>query len=73
MTVDVEKMTLPDKIELMEALWKSLSQFPDEVESPGWHRDALAETSERVQSGEEKLLPWEDVKEELQRRLLCDC
>ncbi len=61
-------MTLPEKLELMEALWDDLSKKPEEFESPAWHAEALQEIQRRVDAGEEKLTDWETVKEELRRR-----
>jgi hypothetical protein len=54
MKVSLAEMTQREKLELMEELWADLTRQPDEIESPGWHREELEATSRRVESGEEK-------------------
>ena len=64
---EIRKMPRLEKLRLMEALWTELSRDDAEVESPAWHEDALRETSERLARGEEKVLDWEQAKEELRK------
>ena len=47
---------------MMETLWKQLSRADDELESPGWHGTALAETAQRLAEGKEQLLEWSEAK-----------
>jgi hypothetical protein len=42
-TIDLQEMTTPDKLRLMEKLWRNLSMTDSEVASPEWHGDVLAE------------------------------
>ena len=60
-------MQLPraDKLRLMEALWADLSRSEGEFESPSWHESALRETEQRVTSGKEEVVDWEDAKRRL--------
>ncbi len=48
----LDKMTVAEKLQVMEALWESLSQNPDEVELPNWHADVLKNRTERIEAGE---------------------
>jgi hypothetical protein len=41
--IDVQEMTTPDKLRLMEALRQDLSATASEVVSPEWHGEVLAE------------------------------
>ena len=56
-----------EKIKIMEALWEDLSKDDQELTSPEWHADALRETEERVNAGDEKLHSWDDAKKELRK------
>ena len=38
------------------------------VECPEWHREALAETGRRRQSGQEAMVDWQEAKKELRKR-----
>lgn len=67
--VPLDEMTLPAKMELLEALWDDLSRSPDSLPSPDWHREVIEERVRLVQSGEEKFSDWADAKEEIRRRV----
>ena len=71
MPVDLplHQMTLPSKMELLEALWDDLSRSPDQLESPEWHKDILEERRQRLQSGEEVVSDWEAAKQDIRRRV----
>ena len=71
MPVDLplHEMSLPSKMELLEALWDDLCRAPDQLESPAWHKDVLDERRQRVESGEDTLSDWEAAKEDIRRRV----
>ena len=64
----LDKMSVEEKLDLMEVLWEDLSRTPDEIPSPAWHKEVLDECLRRAESGEEKFLNFEDVKKDLLRR-----
>ena len=68
-TIDLEEMTTPDKLRLMEALWQNLSASPSEVTSPEWHGEVLAERDRLLDSGEETVIDWETAKQQLREEL----
>jgi hypothetical protein len=72
MPVDLplEQMTLPEKLQLMEALWDHLTRKPGEVESPDWHTEVLDESRRSSESGEEQFTEWEAAKAEIRQRVL---
>ena len=65
--LEIQQMPRQEKLKLMEILWADLSRDEAELESPAWHAEALRETAERVASGEEKVLSWEQAKAELRQ------
>ena len=68
-TLPLEKMTLREKLAAMEALWEDLSQSPDKLPSPAWHKEVLDARRARVASGKAKFVEWEAAKKELRKRL----
>ncbi len=68
MSIDLqlETMTVSEKLEAMELIWADLSQTPSEVKSPDWHGDVL---DARRPSGEEKFQDWGEAKQELRDEL----
>ena len=65
----LHQMSLPAKMELLEALWDELSRAPEQLESPEWHKDILEERRKRLQAGEEAVSDWEAAKEDIRRRV----
>ena len=64
-TIDLQQMTTPDKLRLMEDRDLSVK----EVSSPAWHGDVLAERDRLIASGEEKFMDWETAKRQLREEL----
>lgn len=67
--IDLQEMTTPDKLRLMEALWQNLSTTASEVTSPEWHGEILAERDRLTASGEEAFIDWEIAKKQLRQEL----
>jgi hypothetical protein len=66
--IDISRLSREEKLRVMEAIWEDLSREAEQVESPQWHREALEETERRFQSGQEKVVDWQDAKKELRKR-----
>ena len=69
-TIDLQEMTTPDKLRLMEALWQNLSTSSNsEVPSPEWHGEILAERDRLINSGGETFIDWDTAKKQLREEL----
>jgi hypothetical protein len=66
--IEIGHLSREEKLRVMEALWEDLSRDAEQVESPGWHREALDETDRRRRSGQESLVDWPKAKKELRKR-----
>jgi hypothetical protein len=66
--LELQRMSREEKLKMMHALWEDLAREEDALESPPWHADTLRETEERVRSGVEHELDWDEAKAELRRR-----
>ena len=64
-TLDLKQMTRPEKVRLMEEIWQDLSADEQEVESPSWHGEVIAERIAKIEEGKATFL----TLEELQARL----
>jgi len=67
--LQLDQMTLEEKLGAMEALWDDLCRHEDQIQSPPWHEEILREREKRVQSGQETFIDWEAAKKELRDRL----
>jgi putative addiction module component (TIGR02574 family) len=67
--LSLDKMTVAEKLALMERLWDDLSRRPENVPSPQWHGEVLAERIAAVREGRTAFVPWDDAKRRLRERL----
>ena len=66
--LSIESMSVAEKLALMERLWDDLSRCPENVPSPQWHGDVLAERITAVQEGRTKFVGWNEAKRRLRER-----
>ncbi|MBI4026272.1 MAG: addiction module protein [Verrucomicrobia bacterium] len=64
----IEQMSFAERIQTMELLWRAISSHPEEVSSPSWHGELLAERTAKIERGEAAFLTIDQVKERLQKR-----
>lgn len=67
--LQLETMTVAEKLTLMERLWDDLSRRPENVPLPQWHGEVLAERIAAVRNGHSNFVEWDEAKQRLQERL----
>ena len=65
---EIEEMTPTQQIDLMEALWKSMSERQVNAEPPAWHADYLADREEALANGEDSFVSLDEFEADLRRR-----
>jgi len=68
-TLPLEKMTIAEKLRMMEMLWNDLTRDEERFESPEWHGAVLRERAARVKQGKESFMDWETAKKQLRNRV----
>lgn len=66
--IEIKHLSRAEKLMVMEAIWRDLSNDEEQVESPDWHNKALLETERLFSSGQEKIVGLQDAKKELRKR-----
>jgi len=61
----IEKMSVIERLRAMDQLWDSLNRCGEEISSPDWHQDVLADRKARAQSGEAKFLTLHQLRSRL--------
>ena len=61
----IERMSVTERLQAMDQIWDSLNRSGDEIPSPDWHQDVLADRKARVQSGEAKFLTLAELRSRL--------
>ena len=64
---DIKKMSVSDRLETIEMIWKSISSSKN-IQSPAWHHRILKSREDKVASGNANFLDVDEVRERLQRK-----
>ena len=67
-TLPLDKMTVSEKIEAIEAIWENLSRSAKDVPAPLWHADVLKARGDRVKEGSAKYVDWAAAKRSIRDR-----
>jgi hypothetical protein len=65
----LDQMTVDEKLQLMEVLWNDLSRNPENIPSPAWHGEVLAERERKINEGEANFLSLDEVRKHLEENL----
>jgi putative addiction module component (TIGR02574 family) len=63
--IQIESMSVAEKVQLLETVWQSLCAHPGDVRSPEWHREVLEERARRLDDGRATISNWADAKARL--------
>ena len=62
---EIERMSVAERLQAMDQLWDSLTRDSDEIPSPEWHQQVLADRKARAQRGEAKFLTMDQLRSRL--------
>ncbi len=68
-SLPLNKMTLPEKLRIMETIWEDLSRHSDALESPEWHNTVLQKREKQIAAGTAKFSNWERAKADIRRQV----
>ncbi len=66
-SLPLNKMSIEEKLQLMETIWDDLSRNADKMPLPEWHREILAERESAIARGEEHFEEWDDAREKIEK------
>lgn len=66
--VEIERMSITEKLQAMELLWRSMSREPEKQETPAWHEKILAQRLAKVEAGQGEFLTLPQLKKRLAKR-----
>ncbi len=66
---EIDEMTPVQQIELMEALWESMSERNLNSEPPEWHRDYLVDREKAIANGEDSFISLDELESDLRKEL----
>ena len=69
-TLQIDQMTLEEKLRVMEAIWDDLCQRKEGVPVHQWQKDLLDERERLVKEGKAEFVDWETSKKRIAKRIL---
>jgi hypothetical protein len=67
LALNLDQMTVADKLTAMERLWEDLGRTPEAVPSPSWHGEVLSAREERIGEGKAEFIPLDEAKERIRK------
>jgi hypothetical protein len=67
--LEIEKMTVEEKLRAMEALWDDLCRREEDVPVPQWQKDVLDERERAIAEGKARFFDWETAKKRISDKL----
>lgn len=59
---NILKLSVDERLEIMERIWDSLRQNKEDTEIPAWHKDVLLERLKKYEGTLAEGKSWEEVK-----------
>jgi putative addiction module component (TIGR02574 family) len=66
--IEISKLSKREKFQLMEALWEDMRLNADQMEIPQEHINLLDSRRRAVETGEDSIFEWDDVKHLLREK-----
>ena len=66
----IDKMTIEEKLQAMEALWNDLCQHEAALPVHQWQKEILDERERLVERGEAQFSDWEEAKKRIPQKAL---
>jgi len=64
-TLPLKKMSVEEKIQIMESIWVDLCDTAGSTLSPDWHGKVLADRKVAALAGEDEIIDWETAKQRI--------
>jgi hypothetical protein len=67
--IDIDQMTLAEKLQAMETLWDDLCRREADVPVPSWQKSILDERERLVEQGKARFSSWEAARKRLSKKM----
>jgi len=68
----LSKLTLSQKLDIMELIWDDLSRDAENFKSPDWHEAVLKDREKAFNEGNISVSDWEEAKKRIKRNVSCE-
>jgi putative addiction module component (TIGR02574 family) len=67
--LSLDKMTVSEKLNMIEEIWADLSRAPESIPSPDWHINELEHRERLIREGSSSYLPLDEAKQVIRNRI----
>ena len=68
-SLGIDRMSVEQRMQLMEDIWDSIAKEPESVEIPDWHKKIIAERLADCESNPNAQVAWEEARTRLRESL----
>jgi hypothetical protein len=61
-TLPLDKMTVAEKLQVIDLIWEDLAKNPSEIPSPEWHAEFLRDREKALVDGTDRFIDWDEAK-----------
>jgi hypothetical protein len=65
----ISRLSLAQKLDLMETLWADRSRDETQLESPAWHGAILEDREKALRAGKMTVSDWEQAKKRIKKNV----
>jgi len=65
----LSKLSIAQKLDLMETIWADLTRDEKSLKSPPWHQTVLKDRAEAYAAGKVSAADWEQAKRRIRKRV----
>jgi len=69
LALPLDQMTVAEKLQAIEVLWDDLSRNPEDIPSPPWHEEVLADRRRQIEEGKARFLPLDEFRQSIQKEI----
>ncbi|WP_130538162.1 addiction module protein [Thiomicrorhabdus indica] len=59
---DISQMSISERLQIMEAVWDSLTHEKSDISPPKWHEEVLSQRKEMIENGEATFTSIEELR-----------
>ena len=67
-SLGLDRLNLPDRLTLLEEIWDSLADHPEQLEVPPWHQEEIDRRLAAREANPAAGSTWEEVRTRLEQR-----
>ncbi|KAA3617884.1 MAG: addiction module antitoxin RelB [Calditrichaeota bacterium] len=69
MDLNINKMSISEKLKTMEVLWDDICRNTPDFSSPQWHENVLKAREKNLREGKDNFVDWDRAKKDIRNSI----